>query len=302
MQTYGSDNTLEVRRNSTEMHHLRREVTQRCTGIAMVRTRLKETEMDYQVINLVEADCLGRMMEVGGSGSQSILFVHGWTCRRDYWRPQLNDLVVDHRVAALDLSGHGESAAGHRNDWSVPGLAEDVLAALDALESEGTVLVGHSMGGAVALEAALRSPLVRAVVLVDTFVLPYGDLSEGDAVGIETPFHQDFGAAMAALVDNTAGPAMDAGTRTRLKREMASADTAWALPLWHNLLRWSPEPAFTGISVPIHAINGDLIPEAARNRCRGRVTEWHLPGTGHFPQMEMPEAFNRRLREILSSL
>jgi pimeloyl-ACP methyl ester carboxylesterase len=212
------------------------------------------------------------------------------------------DLARDHRVAALDLSGHGDSTAKARTDWSVIGLAEDVVAALEALEMDNAVLVGHSMGGAVTLEAAARTPSVRGVVLVDSFVLPYGDLSEADAQGIEKPFHEDFAAAMAALVDNTAGPAMGEETRERLKREMAEADTAWALPLWNKLLRWSPESSFGALKVPIHAINGDLIPEPAKQRCAGRVTEWHMPGTGHFPQMEMPEAFNRKLREVLAAL
>ena len=258
--------------------------------------------MLYQILNLAQVGCPDRILEVGGSGSRPILFIHGWTCRREYWRMQMEDLVGDHRVAALDLSGHGDSAASHRSDWSVGGLAGDVLAALEVLGSQETVLVGHSMGGAVALEAALRSPLVTAVVLVDTFVLPYGDLSEGDAEGIEAPFRQDFGKAMAALVDNTVGAAMDGAMRTRLKREMAAADTAWALPLWRDLLRWNPAPAFSRLSVPIHAINGDLIPDIAKERCRGRVTEWLIPGTGHFPQMEMPEAFNLRLREVVRLL
>jgi len=241
-------------------------------------------------------------VDAGGDGAQSVLYVHGWTCRRAYWEPQMADLARDHRVAALDLSGHGGSTAKARTDWSVTGLAEDVVAALEALEMDNAVLVGHSMGGAVTLEAAARASGVRAVVLVDTFVLPYGDLSEADAQGIEKPFHEDFAAAMAALVDNTAGPAMGGETRERLKREMAEADTAWALPLWNSLLRWSPESAFGAIKAPIHAINGDLIPEPAKQRCAGRVTEWHMPGTGHFLQMEMPEAFNRKLREVLAVL
>jgi len=258
--------------------------------------------MTYQKTNFPGIAGHQLVMDQGGEGGQPILFIHGWTCRRDYWVPQMADLARDYRVAALDLSGHGESESEGRTDWSVTGLADDVTAALEALGAEDAVLVGHSMGGTVALEAAARTDVVRAVVLVDTFVLPYGDLSEADAQGIETPFHEDFAAAMAGLVDNTTGSAMDESTRVRLKREMAAADTAWALPLWRDLLRWSPEPAFGALEAPVHAINGDLIPEPARQRCAGRVTEWHMPGTGHFPQMEMPEAFNRKLREVLAAL
>lgn len=49
------------------------------------------------------------------------------------------------------------------------------------------------------------------------------------------------------------------------------------------------------------AINGDLIPDSARQRCAPYVLETLLPGTGHFLQLEDPVAFNRALTAILSS-
>lgn len=258
--------------------------------------------MTYQTKTFPGGDGDTLVLDQAGRGGLPLLFIHGWTCRRDYWDEQMADLSRDRVVAALDLSGHGESAGNARCDWSVSGLADDVVTALSTMDGEEAVLVGHSMGGAVALEAAARVPeVVRGVILVDTFVLPYGDLSEDDAAGIETPFHEDFTAAVSDLVDQTAGPAMDDDTRARLKREMAAARTAWALPLWSDLLRWVPDTAFETVNCPIHAINGDLIPEPAKRRCAGRVTEWPMPGTGHFPQMEMPGAFNRRLRDVLET-
>lgn len=242
------------------------------------------------------------VMDCVGAGDRTLLFIHGWTCRRAHWDRQLADLSRDHGVAALDLSGHGGSAHAGRSDWTVEGLCGDVLAAIDVLDAGEVVLVGHSMGGAVALEAGARKPEQAGVILVDTFVLPYGDLSEDDARGIEAPFHNDFTAAIADLVNQTAGSAMSEETRERLIQDMAQADPAWALPLWHNLLRWTPATAFEAIHAPIHAINGDLIPGHARQRCAPHVTEWHMPGAGHFPQMEQPETFNATLLRALNAL
>ena len=241
-------------------------------------------------------------LDSAGNTGPTLLFIHGWTCRRDYWQQQLSDLQTDHRALALDLSGHGQSVPSSRIEWTISAIADDIVDTLVQTELKDVILVGHSMGGAVALEAACRTDMVRAVILVDTFVLPYGDLSEEDAQNIEQPFRNDFSKAIGELVDNTTGTAMNDSIRRRLKREMGIADPSWALPLWHDLLRWTPDPSFSKLTVPIHAINGDLVPEIARKRCQDHITEWLLPGAGHFPQLEMPDTFNRKLRDVLSVL
>ncbi|WP_211215676.1 alpha/beta fold hydrolase [Geopsychrobacter electrodiphilus] len=80
------------------------------------------------------------------------------------------------------------------------------------------------------------------------------------------------------------------------------AAPSWALPLWRDLLAWSPNAAFEELNIPIYAINGALIPESARDRCAGFVTETLMPGAGHFLQMENPTAFNQALERILDRL
>jgi len=159
-------------------------------------------------------------------------------------------------------------------------------------------LVGHSMGGAVVLEAARLKP-VKAVVLVDTFVIPYGDLDEDTARQIETPFQENFASGIANLVANNAGPDLSGQARQSLESDMAAARQEAILPLWSDLLRWSPEAAFSDIQCPIHAINGDLVGDAARARCAPHVTEWLQPGTWHFPQMEQPGIFAHTLAKVL---
>ena len=148
------------------------------------------------------------------------------------------------------------------------------------------------------LEAARLKP-VKAVVLVDTFVIPYGDLDEDTARQIETPFQENFVSGIANLVANNAGPDLSEQEKQKLEREMAAARQDVMLPLWSDLLRWSPEAAFSDIQCRIHAINGDLIGDAARARCAPRVTEWLQPGTWHFPQMEQPDIFAHTLAKVL---
>jgi pimeloyl-ACP methyl ester carboxylesterase len=239
--------------------------------------------------------------DCGGQGGPPLLFIHGWTCRRSHWQPQLAFFRERHRVAAPDLPGHGDSDTGNRQCWSVAAFGLDIAAAAKALAAERLILIGHSMGGAVALEAArLLKEQVAAVVLVDTFVIDYGGLSTDAIQAIVAPFEADFASAIAALVEQTATAATPTVLKERLIREMSAADPAWALPVWRDLLAWDPGPAFEELRVPIHAVNGALIPDSARERCAPFVREAVIPGAGHFLQMEDPAGFNRVLAGVLA--
>lgn len=231
-----------------------------------------------------------------GDGPLTVVLIHGWTCRRRHWQPLLAKPPQGATLLAVDLPGHGDAQDVTVPDWTVASLAASLD---DALKGENLpVIVGHSMGGAVALELARRKA-VKGVVLVDTFVIPYGDLDEDGAKGIEAGFYDDFPAAIDNLVANNAGPDLPADQKATLARDMASSPRDAMLPLWSDLLRWSPDVAFSEVACPIHAINGDLIGEQARARCDGHVTEWHQPGTWHFPQMEQPAVFAELLGKVL---
>jgi pimeloyl-ACP methyl ester carboxylesterase len=112
--------------------------------------------------------------EVHGSGTPALVFVHGWSCDRSYWRGQVDAFAARHRVVTVDLAGHGASGAG-RSAWTMPAFGEDVVAVvaelgLDDLVLDDLVLVGHSMGGDVIVETALRLPgQVLGLVWVDTY-------------------------------------------------------------------------------------------------------------------------------------
>lgn len=245
-------------------------------------------------------DGLPMACDHGGRGEPLLLFVHGWTCRRAYWSPQLEHFAADWRVAVPDLPGHGESPAAGRKAWSVAALARDVAACARELGAAEVILIGHSMGGAVALEAARMLPeSARAVILADTFVIDYGGLDADTGRALAAPFETDFAGAIAGLVEQTATAATPEALKRRLVREMAAADPAWALPLWRDLLAWTPEAAFAELRIPLHAINGALIPDSARQRCAPYVRETLLPGAGHFLQLEDPAAFNRALAQVL---
>ena len=100
-----------------------------------------------------------------------LVFLHGLGGSRATWMNVLGDLVDRYHVAALDLLGHGQSDKPdpEATDYSVVGLAAAVGAALTELGLHPAVLVGHSLGGAIAIHLALEQPdLVRGLVLIDS--------------------------------------------------------------------------------------------------------------------------------------
>lgn len=101
-----------------------------------------------------------------GQGKPALLFVHGAGGDHTLWGQQLRELSKNFSVAALDLNGHGRSPARAGDGLTL--YVEDVLAVLEALALP-TVVIGHSMGGAIALTAALqRLRNLRGLGLVGT--------------------------------------------------------------------------------------------------------------------------------------
>jgi pimeloyl-ACP methyl ester carboxylesterase len=174
-----------------------------------------------------------------GSGAPALVFVHGWSCDRSYWDGQLDWFSARHQVVAMDLAGHGESGAG-REAWTMAAFGDDVVAVVQALGLGEVVLIGHSMGGDVVVEAALRLPdQVVGLVWADV----YTRLDEPQArVEVErflTPLREDFGTAARQLVWRMFPPGADAELVDRVADGM------------------SPSPPEIAIEVADHAVSND---------------------------------------------
>jgi pimeloyl-ACP methyl ester carboxylesterase len=104
---------------------------------------------------------------VTGNGRPPIVFVHGFACAHSDWDTQVAYLSPRHQTVAVDLRGHGASP-GEAAECSIERYGADVAEVMRALALPPAVLVGHSMGCRVVIEAALQAPRQTAgVILVD---------------------------------------------------------------------------------------------------------------------------------------
>src|SRR6476620_3348757 len=118
---------------------------------------------------VVSADGVLIHYELQGAGVPALVVVHGWCCARGYWREQIDHFSSQYTVVAIDLGGHGDSGLD-RDAWTMAAFGRDVVAVVEKLGLRQVVLIGHSMGGTVVVEAAQHIPeRVTAIIGVDTF-------------------------------------------------------------------------------------------------------------------------------------
>jgi pimeloyl-ACP methyl ester carboxylesterase len=104
---------------------------------------------------------------VTGQGLPPIVFAHGFGCALSDWDAQVAHFSPRHQTIAVDLRGHGNSP-GSADECSIERYGADVAEVMRTLRLPPAILVGHSMGCRVVIEAALQAPAhTAALILVD---------------------------------------------------------------------------------------------------------------------------------------
>jgi len=124
------------------------------------------TEPGGKIVDLTGGDL--EVVEEGPRSGSPIVLIHCFTCAINYWGKMMPALARQHRVIAIDLLGHGGSEKP-KSGYSVSNQADLIAQALAKLGVSDAEVVGHSLGGAVAVALAQQSPaLVNRVFIVDT--------------------------------------------------------------------------------------------------------------------------------------
>lgn len=110
--------------------------------------------------------------DLKGSGDPVLVLLHGYTGSSHDFSHHVDSLADGRRVISVDLAGHGES--GHRRGYSISALRDEIIEFLDTVD-EHVDLLGHSMGGRIALEVVIAQPdLVSSLMLMCTTYDDFG--------------------------------------------------------------------------------------------------------------------------------
>jgi pimeloyl-ACP methyl ester carboxylesterase len=252
------------------------------------------------------ADGVAIRYRVYGTGVPALIFIHGWASDSTYWDEQIDHFKTRYTVVTLDLAGHGESGTARRT-WSMDAYGDDVVTVAERVPGKPLVLIGHSMGGPVALQAARRmQERVIGIVGVDTFQNLANPPAPADALEQRlAQFRADFPSAMRDYVARSLfRPESNPELVRRIADDMASAPPAIAIGSIIGMNDMNYSAAVADIAVPIVAINSDRGPTDAE-RIRIHAPTFRLkvmPGVGHFLMIEDPARFNALLDETLQEI
>jgi pimeloyl-ACP methyl ester carboxylesterase len=239
--------------------------------------------------------------EAIGRGAGPLVFVHGWLGSWRYWVPAMEQLSITRRTYALDLWGFGDSDK-HR-EYDVAAYVDLLQAFLDEMGIQRVALVGHSLGGLVALHLAARSPervgqvMGVSVPLLGTSIDP--SFAQALAPRRSPPIDPSGnGDALARLIARRA-------SFPEVEREARKADPHAITTSVRSALELDLREASLPSYVPVLLVHGEedpliqaprpeLLREFAPN---ARVVL--LNGTQHFPMLEQKNKFNRLLMDFL---
>ncbi len=242
-----------------------------------------------------------------------IVFIHGFPFNHTMWDPQMKALPNHYRAITYDIRGHGESSVGD-GQYSIEFFVDDLLALLDHLVIEKTVLCGLSMGGYIALRAYERfAERIRALVLCDT--KSEADTNEAKvkrsaiARSVKTtgvaPFADDFAKLVFAPQSFQTHPDAIEAIKTAIRANSPIGISGAALALG---IRTDTTAVLPQIKVPTLVLVGEhdaLTPPANSEALQRQIpnAELHvIPAAGHMSNLENPAEFNRRLIDFLNRL
>jgi pimeloyl-ACP methyl ester carboxylesterase len=279
--------------------------------------------LDQAEVGFRTAELHGREIGyLGGGQGPALLMIHGIAVSSEHWRDVLEPLAQRHSVIAPDLPGHGMSGGGP-GDYSLGNLASGLRDLLLSLGHERATLVGHSLGGGIAMQFAYQFPeMVERLVLVSSgglgpevspvlraAALPGADLFIGATASVGEKAGSAVGRALAAIGmrpgPDVAEVARGYAALAEPQRRKAFLATLRSVVGTKGQQVSAADRLYLAEEVPVLIVWGSrdpIIParhgEEAHRMLPGSRLEI-FEGAGHLPQVEEPLRFISVLERFL---
>jgi pimeloyl-ACP methyl ester carboxylesterase len=250
------------------------------------------------------ADGVEIVYSVAGKGEPALVFIHGGLANRGFWDGQLKAFGGKHKTIALDLAGHGESGV-NRTKWGMPEFGADVKAVVDAEKVKKVIIFGNSLGGPVAVEAALLLPgRVLGVVGVDTFQVLDQKIPPEQVKQRADMFERDYAGSLKIMVGMLFHKDADPAIMADAEKRMSGTSPAAAKAMFLSMGGYDQGAAIRRLTAPLRAINGDLYPTdiQANRKIKPDFDAVIMKHMGHYPMLERPDEFNRLVAETITRL
>ena len=256
-----------------------------------------------------------------GDGNPPLVFVHGIACAHDDWRAQVDYFRARRCVVACDLRGHGAST-GDPAQCDIETYGADVGALLHTLDLPPAVLIGHSMGCRVVLQAYVDAPQrVAGLVLVDGSRLATGDPQMAEQAAHQQIQAVGYTAFLRGFFEGLFLEGSDPAVKERVLGRALALPEAIGAALFPRVVGWdarSMDAALAKVAVPLLVIQSTYVnPQRVRVPLEpGASTPWLelvrrsvptaqidiVSGAGHFAMVEKPQAVNERLEKFVTWL
>jgi pimeloyl-ACP methyl ester carboxylesterase len=256
----------------------------------------------------IERDHVKIAYELTGKGDTTLLFVHGSFIDMNYWLAQVNYFKQQYQVLTIDLPGHGKSGK-NRTTWTIQEYGLDVCAVIKELHLKNIILIGHSMGGDIILEAAAKCPdSVIGFVGVDNFknaATPMSAEMQNLVDQIMISLKSDFANTSENFAKQALlSPSTDKAIAARVVTEYRNMDKNIGIDIIYSAFTFykREQELMTQLKLKMYLINVDNIPtneESLKKYAAAGYEILPIKGTCHFPMIEKPDEFNQLLQSII---